>query len=81
MKGDPVPAIPSEAPKVGEVYQHYKGDQYNVVGIALDSTDHWVVVYEPLYTGAVASLFTRPVDEWHEVVECQGSQVARFTKI
>jgi hypothetical protein len=78
MKGDPVPAAPSDTPKVGEVYQHYKGDQYKVTGIALNSTDQWVVVYEPMYVGAVAQLFTRPVSEWHEVVEWQGNQVPRF---
>lgn len=81
MKGDPVPAVPSDAPKVGEVYRHYKGDQYKVLGIALDSTDQWVVVYEPMYGGAVASLFTRPVGEWHQLVEWQGAKVARFTLI
>lgn len=79
-KGDPVPPLPADAPQAGEVYTHYKGDNYKVVGIALDSNDQWVVVYEPLYDGAVAKLFTRPAAEWHQVVEWQGSQVTRFTK-
>lgn len=80
-KGDIIPPLPESAPKAGELYQHYKGDRYRVVGVALHSDETWNVVYEPLYEGAVSKFFTRPVAEWHEVVEWQGNQVNRFTKI
>lgn len=80
-KGGQVPTPPADAPQAGEVYQHYKGDNYRVVGLALHSDETWLVVYEPLYDGAVSKLFTRPATEWHQVVEWEGAQVARFTKV
>lgn len=78
-----VPPVPQDVPKAGEVYRHYKSpDQYKVVGLALDTTsDSWVVVYEPLYEQPVAKLFTRPLNEWRQVVEWQGKQVERFAKV
>ena len=54
---------------------------YKVAGIALDSNEQWVVVYEPLYEDAVAPMFTRPASEWHQEVEWEGKQVARFAKV
>jgi hypothetical protein len=80
-KEDAVPAVPAGAPHTGEVYRHYKGDQYRVVGLALHSDETWLVVYEPLYTGAVSNLFTRPALEWRQPVEWQGTTVERFTLI
>ena len=81
MSSHETPLVPADAPKAGEVYQHYKGDCYKVVGLALHSDETWLVVYEPLYEGAVSKFFTRPVAEWREAVEWQGSQAARFTKV
>lgn len=81
MKGNVVP-LPADAPKVGEVYQHYKGDQYRVKLLALHSNDdEWMVVYEPLYENPDAPLFTRPLREWRESVNWEGKQMERFTKI
>lgn len=77
----PVPPVPVDAPKAGEVYRHYKGDQYKVVDVALHSDETWNVVYQPMYEGAVANYFTRPVIEWSEVVEWEGKQVPRFTRV
>jgi len=79
-KGDVIPPLPADAPEAGEVYQHYKGDRYRVVGIALHSDEKWHVVYEPLYEGAVAKLFTRPVAEWRQPVQWQGAEVERFRR-
>lgn len=80
-KGDPIPPLPAGAPQAGEVYRHYKGDLYKVVDLALHSpTDEWVVVYEPMYEGAAARLFTRPLTEWSTEVHWQGSTVVRFVK-
>ena len=82
MLGDPVEPLPHDAPKEGEVYRHYKGNSYKVVGIALHSnTDEFMVVYEPLYENPAAPLFTRPLKEWREVVEWEGKQVERFVKV
>lgn len=80
-KGDPVVSPPADAPQAGEQYRHYKGDLYKVVGLALHSDETWLVVYEPMYEGAVSKLFTRPLGEWGELVEWQGSVVARFSRV
>lgn len=81
MSHQPVPDIPADAPRAGEQYRHYKGDLYKIAGIALDSHEQWVVVYEPLYENPAAPMFTRPAAEWHQQVEWEGQTVARFLKI
>lgn len=79
MKGTIVP-LPGDAPQIGEVYRHYKGDSYRVQLLALHSNDdEWMVVYEPLYKNPDASYFTRPLREWREAVEWEGKTVTRFT--
>lgn len=81
MKGNTVP-LPDDAPKVGAVYKHYKGDPYKVIALALHSNDdEWMVVYEPLYENADAPLFTRLLREWGEIVEWQGEKVMRFALV
>lgn len=80
-KGDPLPPIPGDAPRAGEQYRHFKGGLYRVVNIALDSSDAWVVVYEPLYENPAAALFVRPVLEWNEEVEREGARLRRFVKV
>ena len=81
MKGNIVP-LPADAPKKGEVYQHYKGDKYKVFELALHSNDEtWMVVYEPMYECPDAHLFTRPLREWGEEVEWEGKRVERFVLV
>lgn len=81
MKGNIV-TLPINAPKIGEVYRHYKGDHYQVVERALHSNDdEWMVVYKPLYENPDAHLFTRPLREWDEVVEWKGKNVVRFVQV
>ncbi len=75
-----MPPLPSDAPQAGEVYKHYKGDLYKVVGLAIHSNDEWVVVYEPMYENAAAKLFTRLLAEWLQEVEWEGTTAARFVK-
>lgn len=78
MKGHIVP-LPEATPKVGEVYQHYKGDLYRVKLLALHSNDEeWMVVYEPLYEHPDAPFFTRPLSEWRTRVEWEGATRERF---
>lgn len=80
-KGIPIP-VPVGAPKKGEVYRHYKGDQYRIVDLALHSNDdEWMVVYEPMYENPAAPLFTRPLQQWREIIDWQDQKVTRFTKI
>lgn len=77
-----MPQIPVGAPKPGEVYRHYKGDNYKVVNLALDSnTDEWAVVYEPMYENSAAKLFVRPLKEWGEIIEWRGEKKVRFALV
>ncbi len=81
MKGNKI-AMPEEAPKVGEIYTHYKGDNYQVFALALHSNDdEWMVIYTPLYENPDAPLFTRPLREWREKIMKDEGEVERFTLV
>jgi hypothetical protein len=72
---------PSNPPQEGDVYKHYKGDSYEIIGIAIHSNeDIWMVVYKPLYENADAEYFTRPLTDWREKVIWEGKEVGRFQK-
>ena len=80
-RGVPVPPLPSDAPKPGEKYRHYKGDLYRAVLLAEHANDdEWMVVYEPMYENPDAPYFTRPLREWGEIVPWEGREVRRFSK-
>ncbi|MEK7109035.1 MAG: DUF1653 domain-containing protein [Patescibacteria group bacterium] len=82
MSKGPVVSLPADAPKKGEVFRHYKGDQYRVVDLAVHSNDdEWMVVYEPMYERPAAKLFTRPCKEWREAVDWHGEKKVRFEKV
>lgn len=80
-RGDAVPALPADAPKAGEIYRHYKGDQYRVVLLAEHSNDdEWMVVYEAVYENPDAPYFTLPLREWEKMVEWEGETRKRFAR-
>ena len=59
------------------IYEHYKGNRYQVVGIALHSeTLEEMAVYKALY--GEEKLWVRPVYMWDELVEKDGEKVPRF---
>lgn len=59
------------------IYQHYKGQQYRVIGVARHSeTEEQLVVYQTLY-GAF-DLWVRPLSMFLESVEIDGLQQPRF---
>ena len=61
-------------------YRHFKGKEYEVVGIARHSeTLEELVVYRALY--GEGGLWVRPVTMWTETVEHEGQRLPRFTKI
>lgn len=72
--------MPEGAPQPGEVYRHYKGNDYKIVGIAMGSDEQLTVVYEPMYE-CEYNLFTRPLREWGEEVEWDGKKLKRFEKV
>lgn len=62
-------------------YQHYKGNLYEVVGVALDSENlQPLVIYKPLYKSKV-TLWARPYDMFTSTVIMDGIEVARFKKV
>ena len=59
-------------------YRHYKGNEYEVIGIARHSeTEEELVVYRTLYGDG--SLWVRPLAMFLEDVMVDGQQVPRFS--
>lgn len=62
-------------------YRHYKGNTYEVLGVALHTeTNEYVVIYRPLYKTEY-ELFARPYHMFLDMVTVEGKQLARFKKI
>lgn len=58
-------------------YRHYKGEDYQVLGMATHSeTLEPMVVYRALY--GEYGLWVRPASMWEELVEVGGELVPRF---
>ena len=62
--------------KLGK-YRHYKGNEYEVLGIAKHSeTLEPMVVYKALYGDG--ELWARPASMWNETIEKDGKTFKRF---
>ena len=62
--------------KLGK-YRHFKGNEYEVIGIAKNSeTLEETVVYRALY--GEKELWVRPAAMWNETVERDGKTYKRF---
>ena len=60
-------------------YRHYKGKEYEVIGIARHSeTEEAMVVYSALYGDH--GIWVRPASMWNEEVEQDGKRVRRFVR-
>jgi len=61
-------------------YRHYKGNEYEVIGIAKHSeTLEELVIYRALYGGK--DLWARPLKIFCEKVEVNGKKIPRFEYI
>ncbi len=61
-------------------YRHYKGKEYEVLGVARHSeTLEAMVVYRALY--GEGGLWVRPASMWNQSVNADGRQVMRFEYI
>lgn len=61
-------------------YRHFKGKEYEVIGVAKHSeTMEELVVYRALY--GERGLWVRPASMWNEQVERDGQTFQRFTPI
>ena len=75
--GEDLPLLP---PLAGGRYRHYKGGEYEVVGVARHSeTLAPMVVYRPLY--GEAGLWVRPYQMFMQSVLIDGEPVARFQRL
>ena len=62
------------------IYRHYKGNEYELIDVALHSeTLEEMVVYRALYGDK--NLWVRPAHMWEEEVEVNGKTVKRFELI
>ena len=63
--------------KIGK-YRHFKGGEYEVLGIAKHSeTQEEMVVYKALYGDG--GVWVRPASMWNEEIERDGKTYKRFT--
>jgi hypothetical protein len=61
-------------------YRHFKGNEYQVLGVAAHSETHEpLVVYRPLY--GEGRLWVRPLHLFQDHVERDGYSGPRFVKI
>ena len=61
-------------------YRHFKGNEYEVIGLARHSeTMEEMVVYRALYGDG--GLWVRPAGMWNETVERDGKTYRRFTLV
>lgn len=61
------------------IYRHYKGNEYEVIGEAIDTeTEACVVVYKS--TKSPHTLWVRPYDMFFESIIVDNKQISRFEK-
>ncbi|MBQ1183028.1 MAG: DUF1653 domain-containing protein [Clostridia bacterium] len=61
-------------------YRHFKGNEYEVIGIAKHSeTLEPMVVYKALYSDG--DIWVRPAQMWNETITRDGKSFQRFTFI
>lgn len=77
MKNPDLPELPSLTP--GR-YRHYKGGEYEVIGVARHSESlDAMVVYRPLYNDS--GLWVRPLAMFIEEIEIEGRRRPRFERV
>ncbi len=58
-------------------YRHYKGNEYEVIDMAINSeTLEEMVLYKPLYGEQL--LWVRPAYMWDEKIIIEGKEMSRF---
>ena len=62
------------------IYRHFKGNLYEVIGVARHSeTLQEMVVYKALYGDG--DMWVRPSEMWDELIERDGKTIKRFELI
>ncbi len=65
------------------IYEHYKGHRYRIITVATHSEDinEQFVIYEALYPNAVSQIWARPLAQFLESIEVNGTVMPRFKYI
>lgn len=66
------------------IYEHYKGNRYEVIGEAIHTeTQEPMVLYKALYKGNFpeGTVWARPLEMFTEIVMVDGKAMPRFRKI
>lgn len=64
------------------IYQHYKGNKYEVLFIVKHSeTLEEMVVYKTLYQNDISQYWVRPIEMFKENVEVDGKSIPRFSSL
>lgn len=64
------------------LYKHYKGNLYEVIGVAKHSESlEKMVVYKATYQAEGENLWVRPLTMFTETVMVNGVEVRRFEKL
>ena len=59
------------------IYRHFKGQMYEVIGVAMHSeTKEEMVIYRALYGEKI--IWARQISMWNKPVMCDGKEKARF---
>ena len=73
-------SLPPISPFIRGIYQHYKGNYYEVIDTARSSeTLEDLVIYRALY--GEFDLWVRPLQMFQETIEFNGKTMPRFTFI
>ena len=68
--------------KVGQIWQHFKGEKYKIIATAKDSehlSDH--IVYEALGDDPISKTWIRTKENFLETINRGGKEIQRFTLI
>ncbi|WP_419893259.1 DUF1653 domain-containing protein [Oceanobacillus kimchii] len=60
---------------MGEIYRHYKGDIYNVIGMGKHTETSEELAF---YEDAQGRMWARPMKMFMEQIEVNGTKVSRF---
>ena len=65
--------------KPGQIWKHYKGNDYKIIILGKHSeTAEDMVVYEQMHSGKI---YIRPMNLFFNDVECEGKTAPRFTLV
>lgn len=78
MPQPPTYPIPDDAPKKDEIWQHFKGNHYYIIGVGYHSeTGQTMVAYS--LCGGDGTIFFRPLHSWQDwIADCARH---RFIKV